>query len=173
MSVLDRLGQAARHITAVRVFAAVLTVSAAGTATIITHEGIEERVYRDPVGIPTSCVGHTKTVTEADVGKPVPRAVCERLLLEDLKDAEGAVKRHVKVPITQEQYDALVSFTFNVGEGNLKKSTLLKRINAGQCMAAAREFGKWVYARGKKLAGLVKRRADEAELYATGCKENE
>lgn len=159
-------------VTAGRVAAAVLTVSFSGAAFIIGHEGTEPTVYLDPVGIPTACTGHTATVTKADVGKTLSSEVCADLLRQDLRVSEQAVKRLVKQPITQAQYDALVSFTFNVGEGNLRQSTLLRKLNAGQCMAAAAEFKRWVYAKGKKLAGLVRRRSEESALFATGCKEN-
>jgi lysozyme len=158
-------------VTAGRAAAAVLAVSFGGAAFIISHEGTENRVYLDPVGIPTVCTGHTATVTRADVGRTFSAEVCARLLREDLYAAETAVKRHVKVPVTQEQYDALVSFTFNVGQGNFKRSSLLRRLNAGQCTAAAREFHKWVYADGVRLRGLERRRAEESALFATGCKE--
>lgn len=152
----------------VRRWAAALTLSVAGSAAIVMHEGSIPSVYLDPVGIPTVCVGHTKTVTAADLGKDLSH-LCEQLLAEDSQDAQAAVRRAVTVPITQVQYDALVSFTFNVGEGNLRKSTLLRKLNAGACREAAAEFLKWVYARGKKLPGLVKRRAEESRLFETGC----
>jgi lysozyme len=153
-----------------RVAVAVLAVSAAGTAGIVAHEGTVNRVYLDPINIPTVCVGHTKTVTRADLGKRFSDATCERLLREDLKDAEIAVKRAVRVPITQAQYDALVSFTFNVGGGALSQSTLVRKLNAGDCWAAAREFDRWVNAGGKPLPGLVTRRADERATFETGCR---
>jgi lysozyme len=159
--------------TAGRVAAATLSVSLGGALFIIGHEGTVPQVYLDPVGIPTVCTGHTSTVFKQDVGKVYSPEVCADLLRQDLGDAEAAVKQHVTVQITQEQYDALVSFTFNVGEGNFSKSTLLRRLNAGECMAAAREFNRWVYAKGKKLAGLVRRRHEESILFATGCKEQE
>jgi lysozyme len=166
---LDRIKAVA---TAGRVAAATLSVSMAGGLFIIGHEGTEPIVYLDPVNIATVCTGHTKTVTKADVGKEYAPEVCAELLREDLGDSEAAVKRHVKVPVTQAQYDALVSFTFNVGEGNLRSSTLLRKLNAGQCMAAAAEFKRWVYAKGKRLAGLVRRRAEESAMFASGCQEN-
>ena len=144
-----------------------------GALFIIGHEGTEPRVYLDPVGIPTVCTGHTATVSKKDVGRTFSEEVCADLLQQDLRVSEAAVKRLVKQPITQAQYDALVSFTFNVGAGNLSRSTLLRRLNAGQCMAAAREFNRWVYAGGVKLAGLVRRRHEESILFATGCTENQ
>ena len=153
--------------------AATLSVSLGGALFIVGHEGTVPEVYLDPVGIPTVCSGHTSTVSHKDVGKPFSAEVCAELLRQDLQDSEEAVKRHVTQPITQEQYDALVSFTFNVGEKNLAQSTLLRRLNAGKCMEAAQEFNRWVYAKGRKLAGLVRRRHEESTLFATGCKEQE
>jgi lysozyme len=144
-----------------------------GALFIIGFEGSEPQVYLDPVGIPTVCSGHTATVSRKDVGKTFSPEVCANLLKQDLHVSEAAVKRLVKQPITQAQYDALVSLTFNIGATNFGKSTLLARLNAGQCMAAAREFNRWVYARGVKLAGLVRRRSEESTLFATGCKENQ
>lgn len=152
-----------------RIAAAALVVSASGAWLVASHEGEVRRVYLDPVGIPTVCVGHTATVTRADLGKPFSAALCKDLLKQDLRVAEAAVKKHVKRPVTQGQYDALVSFTFNVGAGNLANSTLLRLHNSGYCLAAAQQFDRWVYARGKKLPGLVKRRADERKLYEAGC----
>ena len=152
-----------------RYIVAALSVSAAGVAGIALHEGTVKRVYLDPVAIPTVCVGHTATVTRADLGRTFSDAQCAELLKQDLRASEQAVKRAVRVPITQVQYDVLVSFTFNVGAANFSKSTLLRKINAGDCQGAVSEFHKWVYARGQKLPGLVKRRAAEASGYATGC----
>jgi lysozyme len=126
-------------------------------------------VYLDPVGIPTACVGHTKTVTRADVGKQLSEEVCLRMLDADTADAQAAVRRSVTVPITQEQYDALVSFAFNVGGGALHSSTLVRKLNAGECWGAGAEFPRWDKARGRVLPGLVKRRADERTLFETGC----
>src|SRR6266404_1646677 len=125
----------------VRRLAATFVLSTAGVVGIATHEGTVPTVYLDPVGIPTVCTGHTGSdTTKADVGKRLSPALCQQLLEQDSKVAQGYVQRLVTQPITQEQYDALVSFTFNVGGGNLSSSTLLKRLNAGDCHGAAAEF---------------------------------
>lgn len=151
-------------------FAAVaLAVSAAGLGTIKYHEGTVQQVYLDPVNIATVCTGHTGTVTKADLGKRYSLQVCDQLLKQDVFFAEQSVKHLVKAPVTQDQYDALVSFTFNLGPQRLKGSTLLRKHNAGDCYGAAKEFSKWVYAGGKVLPGLVKRRADERTLYESSC----
>ena len=106
-----------------RVGVAVLTLSSAGALGIIAHEGLKLASYRDPIGIVTVCAGHTAT---AKLGQVKTTEQCAELLKSDVKYAEAAVKRLVTVKLTQKQFDSLVSFTFNVGEGNLSSSTLLK-----------------------------------------------
>jgi lysozyme len=162
------LRQLAAH-AAVRWLAGALILSAGGTAAIMHDEGTVKRVYLDPVGIPTVCVGHTATVTRADVGKVFTESQCVELLRSDTRVAQAAVARNVKVPITQGQYDALVSFTFNVGESQFKTSTLLRKLNAGDCRGAAAEFPRWNKARGIVLPGLTARRARERATFEQGC----
>lgn len=152
-----------------KALAATLAVSAGGVALVQRHEGTVRKVYLDPVNIPTVCTGHTGTVTRKDLGKAFTPERCAELLRQDLRAAEAGVKRAVRVPITQGQYDVLTSFTFNVGEANLKGSTLVRKLNAGDCLGAAREFDRWVYARGQKLPGLVTRRAEERKIFEEGC----
>jgi lysozyme len=82
-----------------------------------------------------------------------------------LKLYEGGVRTLVKVKLNQNQYDALVSFTFNLGVGALQKSTLLKKLNAGDYLGAAAQFPRWVYANKQKLPGLVTRRNEEKKLF--------
>ena len=146
-----------------------LTLSLAGFIGIQSHEGMVHKVYLDPVGIPTACAGHTATVTKKDVGKVMSDAVCQRLLAKDVSVAESYVQKYVKAPLTQGQYDALVSFTFNVGGTNFSKSTLLKLHNAGNCFGAAAQFSRWVYSGSATLPGLVVRRKDERALYEADC----
>lgn len=149
--------------------AGALILSAAGIAGIVQFEGKANRVYMDPVNIPTVCVGHTATVSRADVGKVYSDAQCQALLQQDTKDAQAAVKRVLTAPVTQDQYDALVSLAFNIGSGALAKSTLVRKHNAGDCLGAAREFTRWNKAGGRVLPGLTKRRAWEKSLYEKGC----
>ncbi len=93
------------------------------------------------------------------------QAQCDAAFAVDMEKYEAAVHRRVKVPLNQNQFDALVSFTYNCGEGNLAKSTLLKRVNAGDFKGAANQFAAWNKGAGKVLNGLVRRRAAEAALF--------
>lgn len=145
--------------------AASFGLSPSGEDLVINHEGNVRVVYLDPVNIPTVCVGHTGTVSRADVGKRFSEDTCRRLLREDVTTAVAAVRRSVRVPITQNQFDALVSLAFNIGAGAFHSSTLVRKLNAGDYRGAGEQFHRWVYAGGKRLNGLVKRRADEAALF--------
>lgn len=115
-----------------------------------------------PDDVPTVGYGHTKT---AEIGQRITEAQAHEFLAEDIKDAENAVKRYVKVKINQNQYDALVSFTFNLGAGALQRSTLLRKLNTGDYEGAANEFGKWIYQGKKVLTGLINRRKEERALF--------
>jgi lysozyme len=147
----------------------ILTISGAGLAGIQHFEGTVPAVYVDPVGIATACTGHTKTVTLADVGKKIPMAVCQDLLRQDAKEHEAHVRKAVRVPMTQDQFDALTSLGFNIGGSALAASTLVRKLNAGDCWGAGAEFPRWNKARGRVLPGLVKRRAWERALFEKGC----
>jgi lysozyme len=118
--------------------------------------------YKCPANVATIGWGTTKGVKMDMVWS---LAQCDAAFLKDMHHFEADVKRLVKVQLTQWQYDALVSFCYNVGAGNLANSTLLKKVNAGDFDAAALEFHKWCKAKGKKLDGLVRRRASEALLF--------
>jgi lysozyme len=149
-----------------RVAAALLTLSMAGAGAIVAHEGMRRVAYVDPVGVVTVCAGHTST---AKLGQVKTEAECAELLKQDAAYAASAVKRLVKVPLTQPQFDALVSFVFNVGEGNFAKSTMLKKINQFDCYGAGAEFMRWTYAGGRELPGLVIRRQSERQEWEKGC----
>lgn len=135
-----------------------------GINLIKRFEGLRLEAYRDSVGIPTIGYGHTHGVKMGDV---ITGAQADAFLREDLQVAELTINTNVKVKLTQGQFDALASFVFNLGSGNFVKSTLLKKLNTGVYAGAADEFGKWVNAGGKKLPGLVKRRAAEREVFLT------
>ena len=140
----------------------------AGIELIKAFEGLRLVAYADAVGVATIGYGHTRTVKKSDIGKTKISAVdAENLLKGDLAHFENAVSKLVKVPLTSNQFSALVSFAYNLGEGNLSKSTLLKKLNAKDYRGAAVEFEKWNKAGGKVLAGLVRRRAAERRLFET------
>lgn len=125
-------------------------------------EGFRRDAYRDAAGVLTIGYGHTGDVREGD---RLTTYGAEQLLLLDLKAHEAAV-RQLHVAHTQGQFDALVSFAFNLGIGRLGRSTLLKVIrNGGSKAQITREFKRWVYADGKPLPGLVKRREWEAKRF--------
>ena len=119
-----------------------MKISERGLALIKKHEGLRTEAYKCPAGIWTIGYGHTGKVKATD------------------KITE------VKKPLNQNQFDALVSFVFNLGCRNFAGSTLLRRINRNpQDNAIREEFARWVYSKGQRLDGLVKRRLDECELY--------
>lgn len=133
-----------------------------GIALIQDSEGLRLKAYKDSVGVPTIGWGHTGDV---QMGTSITRAQAETLLREDLHDFERAVTRLVRVPINQNQFDALVCFSFNVGAKALENSTLLRLLNAGNFAGAASQFPNWNKAGGQILKGLVTRRAAEQKLF--------
>ena len=98
-------------------------------------------------------------------GQTITKERADELLREDVARFEAQVLRLVKVPLTQGQFDALTSFVYNLGAGNLGNSTLLRLLNAGDYKGAAAQFDRWNKAGGKVLAGLVRRRAAERALF--------
>ena len=140
-----------------------------GLELIKSFEGFYSKPYLDPIGIPTIGYGATyypnkKKVTMKD--KPLTEKEASDLLKEMMTTYENDVKRLVKRELNQNQFDALVSFTYNLGSTNLGKSTLLKKVNANPCDKTIKdEFLKWNKAGGKVLNGLTRRRNAEAELY--------
>lgn len=144
-----------------------MKTSSSGRALIRKAEGDKLTPYKCPAGIWTVGVGHTGP--DVKPGVSITQAQSDALLVADLAKFEAAVGRNVKVPLTQNQFDALVSLTYNIGEGNLKSSTLLKLLNGGHYDEAAAQFAKWDKARVagvlKALPGLTTRRAAEAALF--------
>jgi len=132
------------------------------------HEGFVRKPYQDPIGLWTVGVGHL-----IGDGKKLPKEwnkeftdeEVDNILCEDLERFEIGIQRLTKVSLTQSQFDALVSFSFNVGLGNFQSSTLRSKLNRGDYEGASNEFPKWRKAGGKILKGLVKRRADEKNLF--------
>jgi len=140
-------------------------ISDSGLEMLKQFEGLRLKAYQDSAGVWTIGYGHTKT---AYPGMVITRSEAERLLRQDLQRFEKGVRDRVSVPLTQNQFDALVSFSFNVGVGAFSKSTLLKRLNQKDYAGAKQEFRRWVYAGGRRLQGLVNRRNKEANLFLSG-----
>jgi len=142
----------------------VATAIAAAFALVATFEGNSYTSYRDPAGIPTICRGHTAGVK---LGQKATPAQCDTYTKGDLGTAFNAVDRLVKVDVNANELGAYTDFVYNAGSGNFASSTMLKKLNAGDHAGACAELKRWVYANGKVLAGLVKRRAAEYALCMT------
>lgn len=144
-----------------------MQISNKGIELIKRFEGLELKAYQDSVGVWTIGYGWTQPVDGKKIGPGmvIDQATADRLLKCGVVQYEQGVNQLVKVKITQGQFDALVSFAYNLGLRSLSTSTLLKKLNAGGKQGVANEFGKWVNAGGVKLNGLVKRRAAERELF--------
>ncbi|QNI37522.1 lysozyme [Edaphobacter albus] len=136
-----------------------------GIAITESFEGLRLVAYQDSVGVWTIGYGHTKGVKAGDT---CTAAQADRWLREDVAWAEDCVNRLVKTSITQNQFDALVDFTFNLGCKSLEGSELLRLVNAGRYADAACQFARWNHAGGKVVAGLTRRRAAEATLFVIG-----
>jgi lysozyme len=152
----------------VRRLAAFMCISATGLMSIQGHEAVVHKVYLDTTGTKTACMGDTSPDLPA-VGAYVSDAVCQRLAAKDTAVAVEDVQTLVKVAVTQPQFDALVDFDFNVGRTTFSKSTLLRRINAGECKGLTVEFMKYNKSKGQVLRGLTNRRADEGRAWESGC----
>ncbi|MES3537104.1 lysozyme [Enterobacter hormaechei] len=138
-----------------------------GIALIKEFEGCKLTAYQDSVGVWTIGYGWTQPVDGKPIrdGMTIKQETAERLLKTGLVSYEGDVSRLVKVGLTQEQFDALVSFTYNLGARSLSTSTLLRKLNAGDYAGAADEFLRWNKAGGKVLNGLTRRREAERALF--------
>jgi len=145
-----------------------MKINEEGLAIIKHYEGCSNTVYRCPAGIPTigfgSCYdlsGNPITMDHRDITDEEATAY----LVRGVQTTENSVARLVRVAVTENQFSSLVSFVYNVGSGNFKNSTLLKKFNNGDHEGAAEEFKKWDKAGGKVLAGLTKRRNAEIKMF--------
>lgn len=138
---------------------------------IAGEEGLRLEPYQDQKGKWTIGYGHLIKPTDPywPVGpiKKITKAEADALFTSDIAESERCVKTSVKVPLTENQYSALVSFVFNVGCPNFQTSTMLKYINAKQYVQAAAEMDKWVHSDGERLPVLVARRLREKQLFMT------
>lgn len=141
-----------------------MKISKQGIDLIKKYEGFKPYAYLCPANILTIGYGHTRGVR---LGQTCTETEAEQFLMEDLELAEAEVNKVAnEVDLTQGQFDSLVSFTFNLGAGNFKTSTLRKKVlNNPADPTIMGEFGKWVYVRGKVSQGLQKRRLEESKLY--------
>jgi len=128
-------------------------------------EGMRLEAYKCSAGVWTIGYGHTRT---ARPGLHITREKAEALLIEDLRVFEAAVDDAVMVPLTNNQFAALVSWTFNVGVGAMRQSTLVKRLNDGDYASVPAQLARWNKVKGKPNTGLANRRAAEAGLWARG-----
>lgn len=144
-------------------------IDQAGIDLITSHEGLRLQPYICPAGVPTIGYGTTRYYNGVKVSMsdlPITKEKATEHLMHDLHQFELAVDAMATDAINQNQFDALVSFVYNLGASALKGSALLKKVNADPNDSSIKdEFMKWVYAEGKKLPGLISRRSDEAELY--------
>ncbi len=141
-----------------------MTLNVVGLDLLTRYESFKPKPYDDGTGTLTIGYGHTRSVV---MPAKVTEEEARELLREDLEYFNDVLYRQVRVPLNENQFSALVSFVYNVGEGNFRNSTLLKKLNNGNFKAASVEFEKWTKGGGKVLGGLVRRRAAEQQLFRT------
>ena len=142
-----------------------LRTSAAGIQLIKEFEGFRARAYVCPAGVLTIGYGTTRNVYR---GQVITEQQATHLLYQDVVHFENEVKKSVKVPLTQYQFDALISFVYNVGSGNFRSSTLLRRLNDSGYSEVPGQLLRWNRAKGRVLEGLTRRRTSEGHLWNTG-----
>lgn len=143
-----------------------MKTSAQGRAMIESFEGLRTHAYLDSIGRPTIGFGHTGNVRPGDV---CTRAQADQWLSEDLTAPERAVNLLVKVPLSQPQFDALVSLAYNIGSGNFARAiAILRPLNAGNYIAAAAQFTQYDTAGGLVSPGLFNRRTHERDVFIHG-----
>lgn len=140
-----------------------MNISERGLQLIKDFEGYSSKAYLCPAGYKTIGYGH---VTDNNMDE-ITRSEADNFLAEDIYKAERSVMRNIKIDLTQGQFDALVSFTFNLGSAALQRSTIRQKINREEHQDVPKEFMRWVYAGGMILSGLVKRREAEADVYCS------
>ncbi|MGL4585504.1 MAG: lysozyme [Acinetobacter ursingii] len=144
-----------------------MKISNNGLNLIKQFEGLRLNAYDDGVGVWTIGYGTIKypNGTLVKKGDKITQTQADQYIANDVATFERSVNMLVNVPLTQNQFDALVSFTYNLGATNLNASTLLKKLNAKDYKGASAEFQKWNKAGGKVMTGLVRRRKAEMELF--------
>ena len=139
-----------------------MKISQEGISLIKKFEGCEYNAYKCAADVLTIGYGHTKDVKEGDL---VTQQEAENLLTKDLEEFEGYVLDAVEMPMIQHQFDAMVSWTFNLGPNNLKSSSMLTVLNKGDSEDVPAQIKRWNKAGGKVLEGLTRRREAEALLF--------
>jgi lysozyme len=139
-----------------------MKISENGLSLIKHFEGCELQAYKCPAGVWTIGYGHIKTAHE---GKVITQQQADEMLVEEMDEYEGYINRAVKVELNQNQFDAMVSWVYNLGNGNLGASTLLKVLNMGDYAGVPAQMLRWNKAGGKVLEGLTRRRQAEADLF--------
>jgi lysozyme len=139
----------------------------------LQQKGTKYHAYKCPAGVATIGWGHTNHHgRKFDLTTVWTKDDCDEAFREDMQGFERDVRKAVHVPLTDYQFNSLVSFTYNCGSGNLHKSTLLKLVNQGKFDEASKEFIKWNKAGGKVMAGLTRRRKSEALMFRGLSDEN-
>ena len=133
-----------------------------GLALIKKFEGCELKAYQCSAGVWTIGYGHTKDVVE---GMEITQEQAEQMLVDELHEYESYINKYVTVALSQNQFDALVSWVYNLGPANLKASTMLKVLNSGEYEDVPAQMKRWNKAGGKVLEGLIRRREAEACLF--------
>jgi|TARA_B110000879_G_scaffold4415_1_gene5864 lysozyme len=134
-----------------------------GLQLIKDFEGLELSAYKCAAGVWTIGYGHIKGVQE---GMSISEARANEMLNEELTEYENYINKGVTVPLSQCQFDAMVSWVYNLGNGNLTSSTLLKVLNSGDYAGVPAQMLRWNKAGGKVLAGLTRRRQAEADMFS-------
>jgi lysozyme len=139
-----------------------LKTSQEGISLIKSFEGCELTAYRCSADVPTIGYGHTAGVSDGDT---CTQEEAETMLAEDLEEFEDYVKNYVESELQQNEFDALVAWTYNLGPANLKESTMLKELNSGNFEEVPRQMKRWNRAGGEVLDGLIRRREAESRLF--------
>ena len=139
-----------------------LKTSQEGISLIKSFEGCELTAYRCSADVPTIGYGHTAGVSDGDT---CTQEEAENMLAEDLVEFEDYVKNYVESELQQNEFDALVAWTYNLGPANLKESTMLKELNSGNFEEVPRQMKRWNRAGGEVLDGLIRRREAESRLF--------
>ncbi len=139
-----------------------MKISEEGKSLIKKFEGCRLESYRCSADVPTIGYGHTRGVKDGDT---ITQEQADQMLSEDLEEFEGYVNKYVEVDLTQNQFDSLCAFVFNLGPQNLKSSTMLKELNAKNYSKVPSEIKRWNKAGGKTLDGLIRRREAESLLF--------